>query len=276
MANKKMIIKGVGFLMAKDPNSGELLTLANLQNLKINLTVNLEDIFGGDGYFPIDTLVKDKSIEVTATDAKFDMNMIRLMMGSTLIEDSDVSAADAYVHVINEQTVLPFAAATPVTFDYDLVYGDAMFDTDMSVRVVGTNKYLKPAAGSVPASGEYLLTPAIGGAKAKITVLVDSVLSGASLAVNYKRVTTVDVVPLLANELPFPVAIVHHGSFQQKDGKYQGVETELYMCRAKGSLNLDFARATAAVNQISLEVLDPERADGRLGVIKRYEDTKQS
>lgn len=269
--NKKMIIKGVGYLIARDPNSGELLTLANLQNLRIDMTVELEDIFGGDGYFPIDTLVRSKSINVQATDAKFDLNVVRLMMGSEITAETEVDAKDSFVHVVNEQKDLPFSTGTPTEFKYTLDFGTDLFDDDVSVRVVGSNKYLKKVSGA-PADGtEFSLDKATG----EITVMVDPSISGMNLSFNYKRKTKVDLVALLANEVPFPVSVVHHGSFQQKDGKYQGIETELYMCRARGSLNFDFARATAAVSQITLTILDPERADGRLGTIKRYEATKQ-
>ncbi|WKL02755.1 hypothetical protein Q0F98_02310 [Paenibacillus amylolyticus] len=43
----------------------EVVTLGTLQDLKIDLNVELEDIFGGDGLFAIDVLVKSKSIEVS-------------------------------------------------------------------------------------------------------------------------------------------------------------------------------------------------------------------
>lgn len=63
--------------------------------------MELEDIFGGDGLFAIDVLVKSKSIEVSATDAKFDLDAIQLMMGSTVQEQ-----VKSYVWVLNEQSTV--------------------------------------------------------------------------------------------------------------------------------------------------------------------------
>jgi hypothetical protein len=78
------------------------------------------------------------------------------------------------------------------------------------------------------------------------------------------------VVDILVDEVPFPVHVIHHGSFLQKDGTFAGLETELYSCQAKGAFSIDAQRASASATNVQLQILDPERADGKLGSIKRY------
>ena len=99
---KKMIIKGVGNFLVKrwsaDYNGEEIITLGSLQDLKITMNTEIDDIFGGDGLFAIDTLVKSKSIEVVATDAKFDLNAVKLIMGDT----PAITTEDKYLWVLNE------------------------------------------------------------------------------------------------------------------------------------------------------------------------------
>ncbi len=344
---KKMIIKGVGQFMAKrasvDGKGAEVLTLGSLQNLKIDLNVEIDDIFGGDGFFAIDTLVKSKSIEITATDAKFDLDQIQLMMGSAVQTNQTTS-----LWVLGEQgtatsNVLDQAAAVPVVVSsITLDFGDSLFDDgNFAVRDKANNKPLTKIAydGTVPPTvEEFMVDNAYYGVASALTVagvvsdttvtvadatgyevganiqigteaattvvsvagniitFADALVGAQAIGVkvlnldtltsrlvfntanvnadfvyNYQRSATgVDVVDLLIDEVPFAVHVIHHGSYLQKDGKYAGVETELFSCRAKGQFAMDAQRATASSSQVMLQVLDPERADGRLGSIKRY------
>lgn len=253
---KKMIIKGVGTFMAKRPKEDggvEVITLGTLQNLRIDMNVEIEDIFGGDGLFAIDTLVRSKSIEISATDAKFDLNALSLMMGSTLRESQTES-----IWVLAETAeIAPDGTVTP---KYPVVVNE-----DVSVRLQDSNKLLTRISGEEPAEGEFAVA-----ADGK-SLIFPAELAGASVVFNYKRsVENVDIVDILGNEVPFPVHVVHNGSFLQKDGSYQGVETELYSCIANGTFTIDAQRATASSSTVTLRVIDPERADGKLGTVKRY------
>lgn len=84
--NKKMIIKGAGKFMAKIPGCDELITLGHMNNMRLDIQLDMLDIEGGDSPTPIDTLLRKKTIDITAEDAKFDLNMIRLVIGSKLRE----------------------------------------------------------------------------------------------------------------------------------------------------------------------------------------------
>ncbi|OKP93665.1 hypothetical protein [Paenibacillus sp. P32E] len=272
---KKMIIKGVGQFLAKkyaaDGKGVEVVSLGTLQNLKIDLNVELEDVFGSDGLFAIDNLVKSKSIEITATDAKFDLAQLSLMMGSTVKEDVNGS-----LWVLNEQHELikgeldhssasgPDVALAEVTFGSTL-YGDGNF----TVKLKDANSLLEKVAYSstvAPTDKQFMVTSDAG----KTYVILNISHTNKDVVLSYQRTEIIDVVDILVDEVPFPVHIIHHGSFLQKDGTFQGIETELYQCRAKGTFSIDAARATASTSQITLQVLDPERADRKLGSIKRY------
>lgn len=252
---KKMIIKGVGTFMAKrykpDGKGVEVVTLGTLQDLRIDLNVEIEDIFGGDGLFAIDTLVTSKSIEITGTDAKFDLDALQLMMGSTVRE-----GVEDYIWVLNEQGTLDASG------EYTVEFGDTIFgDGNVSVRLKDSNTLLD--------TSEFTFDPSTG------TVSTDPSYAGQEIVINYQRTETVDVADLITDEVPFPVHVIHHGSFLQKDGTYQGVETELYMCRANGTFSIDAQRATASSSAVSLKILDPERPDRKLGSIKRYSAAKK-
>lgn len=262
---KKMIIKGVGTFMAKryapDGKGVEVVTLGTMQDLKIDLNVEIEDIFGSDSLFSIDTLVKQKQIEITATDAKFDLDAVRLMLGSNLREQ-----VNDYVWVLNEQHTL--VADTNGKATATVNFGSTLFgDGNFSVRLKDTNSLLTKVASN-PAVGEFAVDNAG-------VITMDSSYIGQDIVVNYQRTEKVDVVDLLADEVPFPVHVIHHGSFLQKDGTYAGIETEFYAARAKGNFTINAQRATATASQVSLHIIDPERADGKIGSIKRYQATSR-
>ncbi|WP_426455293.1 hypothetical protein ACP26L_36375 (plasmid) [Paenibacillus sp. S-38] len=273
--SKKMIIKGVGQFLAKkyaaDGHGVEVVSLGSLQNLKIDLSVELEDIFGGDGLFAIDKLVKTKAIEVTATDAKFDLDQLQLMMGSKVQEGVTSS-----IWVLNEQTVGltgELDPADPMGPDVAVVdpkFATTLFgDGNFSIRRKDSNTLLEkvPYSSTVAPTVKQYMVDTTG---ATPRLVLNSVFVNVDVVFSYQRTETVDMVDILVNEVPFPVHIIHHGSFQQKDGTFQGIETELYQCIAKGTFSIDAARATASSSSVTLEILDPERADKKLGSIKRF------
>jgi len=265
---KKMIIKGVGTMLAKrvTDDGAEVITLGTLQDLRINFNVEIDDIFGGDSLFPIDNLVKSKSIEITATDAKFDLSALQLMLGSNIEEDKQDT-----LWVLNEvQTVFEGTNGTATAGVVTLNFGSTLAsEPEITVRINDTNQLLVQvpySADTAPASGSFMVAP-------NGTLYLDASLAGKEVVINYKRTAKVDVASILADEVPFPVRVIHHGSFLQKDGTYRGIETELYACRARGSFTINAQRATANASEISLIVIDPERPDGRLGTVKMYTAT---
>lgn len=275
---KKIIIKGVGQLLAKraakDGKGVEIITCGTLSDIKFDLNTEMQDIFGGDGLFAIDSLVTGKSIEVTATDAKFDLAALQLMMGSTVEESVESS-----LWVLNEQKGAASGkngsasvAAAGIDFGASL-YGEGNF----GVRLMNSNTLLKqvPFAADTEPDEDSFMVKVTAGSPVTAQIILNSDYVGSDITFNYQRSEKVDKVSLLSDEVPFPVHLIHHGSYMQKDGKFRGIETELYQCRARGTFSINNQRSTASASQISLTVLDPERADRSLGSIKVFEHVAQ-
>jgi hypothetical protein len=271
-----MIIKGVGQFMAKrasaDGKGVEVITLGSLQNLAINLNVQLDDIFGGDGLFAIDQLITSKSIDITATDAKFDLAALQLMMGSTLKEQ----VADQSLWVLGEQGTVASGTigAAVAAGKLAVKFGGTLFgDGNFQVRLKDSNTLLKlvPFDNTTAPEDDEVAIEVVAGSPATANIIVSPNHVGKDIVFNYQRKEVVDVVDILRDEVPFPVHVIHHGAFVQKDGTYQGVETELYSCIANGQFTIDAQRASASTTAVALKVIDPERADGKLGSIKRFQ-----
>ncbi|MBA4532781.1 hypothetical protein [Brevibacillus halotolerans] len=337
--NKKMLIKGAGKFMAKLPNCDELITIGTLNNMRLDIQLDMQDIEGGDSSVALDTLLRKKTIDITAEDAKFDLNLVRLALGSKLREgvsgatykmvteaiqvpssapyqgtlsEASVSnpAHKAYESTINgtDVTSKVTLAGKTITFDdalagktvvivypvalsgvsydedgfvwvleekntvketggkfeVDLVFGAALHkDPQISVRTLKGNKLLKKTTNATPKENEYTVN---GG-----TLSFHSSLKDVDIYVNYKRNEVVDVLDISTKDMPLTVHVIHDGQFEQKDGSIQGYQTELYLCRVKSNFTVDAQRQQASTHSVTLTVIDPDRVDGKLGTIKRYE-----
>lgn len=270
---RKMVIKGVGAFLAKrynrDLNGEEVITLGRLQDLNITLNTELEDIFGGDALFAFDTLVTEKSIEITATDAEFDLDTVRLMLG----DSGDVLDDDKFINILNERARSKAGMNGTATVGVMAPrYSDSLFkgekDCQVSLRRNDSNLLLKQVdfiEDAVPDENEFM----VDFDNKQVIVSEDKI--GMSFVMNYRKAEdSVDVYSILVDEVPFNVHVIHTGVFLQKDNTRAGVETELYQCRASGQFTIGAERNTASTSTITLRVLDPERDDGRLGTIKRF------
>lgn len=259
--NRKMVIKGVGTLLTKRicPNGEkELMTLGTLQDLKIDLSTEIDDVFGGDGLFAIDSIVTSKAITVTGTDAKFDLNAISLMMGSSITNgEGNAWALNEKQVVQTNKTIVLKHPISDLQLPYELAPEESI-----TLRLENSNRVIPKEAFEV-SNLENVTT---------ITINHSDVSIGDVVIASYQyKVKDMSVADILADEVPFPVHVIHHGSFQQKDGTKQDIETELYACQARGTFSIDAQRATASSSAIELQILDPERPDGKIGSIKRYQ-----
>lgn len=278
---RKMIIKGVGQMMARIPGGNEVITLGSLQNLKIDMTVDIDEIYGGDGMFAIDTLVQNKAIELQATDAKFDLAAVSIMTGSSITSPDPNSSHDsAYLWQIGEIVRVQEMGGAKYVVPR---FGDKIVDVNsISVRKHHSNSLLRnSAAGTANFDpiGETNTSFTYNNENGSIELSGAGVSVGEDLVISYKRKADavnddLSVMDIFSNETPFMVHIVHTGVFQQKDNTFQGVQTELYACQAKGTFSMDFQRATAMTSVIDLRVIEPENACGKMGTIKRFKIDK--
>ncbi|MBD8498893.1 hypothetical protein [Paenibacillus arenosi] len=139
--NKKMIIKGAGKFMAKIPNCDDLITIGTLNNMRLDVQLDMQDIEGGDSSVALDSLLRKKTIDITAEDAKFDLNLVRLMLGAKLRE----GVSGAAYKMIEESVVVPGVAPfqhklahTPLTTPAPKAFEGVVGGRDLSTEVVVT------------------------------------------------------------------------------------------------------------------------------------------
>ncbi|ALA07162.1 hypothetical protein SECTIM467_32 [Brevibacillus phage SecTim467] len=141
--NKKMLIKGAGKFMAKIPNCDDLITIGTLNNMRLDIQLDMQDIEGGDSSVPLDTLLRKKTIDITAEDAKFDLNLVRLVLGSKLRE----GVSGAAYSMVTETVVVPSESPYQVTLSNTAIaspapkaFEGAVTGADVTSNVTVTGK----------------------------------------------------------------------------------------------------------------------------------------
>lgn len=138
--NKKMLIKGAGKFMAKIPNCDDLVTIGTLNNMRLDIQLDMQDIEAGDSSVALDTLLRKKTIDITAEAAKFDLNLVRLVLGSKLREGVSGSAYSMVTETFVVPSASPYQAeltqvsiASPAPKSFEGAVGGTDLSTDVTI-----------------------------------------------------------------------------------------------------------------------------------------------
>jgi len=261
MQNKSIVINGVGTMFAKNKDNNKLVALGTLQTLKFDFSYSEDPVYGGDGLYPIDTVTKEQNVTVTATSAKFDLNILRLATGADIFAGT---GSDAYRWVLNKIGTVK-KVGDDCVIDISGEGNVFTLDPSFSIMLMETGESLDEIATGNPTATQFKYD-----STAK-KLFFHSSLENKNVMYSFKVSADVTVAEGKKTSLPIPVTIIHQGSFKQKDGTFQGVETEIKLAKASGTFTVDFARATASASTITLNLIDPEDGTCRLWTMKRFE-----
>jgi len=273
--NRSIIINGVGSVLTVGAN-GKVAPIGSLQSLRFDFAVTEDPVYGGDSLFPIDYVTRDKNVSVTATNAKFDLNMIRLATGATV---GSAGSDDSYTWVLNKVgTVKKTGTAGSYKYVVDIFADGTPFSVpEFTVMEMSTGEVLElddDADEGKFAVVEAKTTNEGGTVVTGRTLEFDSDMEGKRVMYSFKKATTdISIAEGKKTDLPIAVKIIHQGNFKQKDDTWHGIETEIKLAKASGTFTLDYARATASAPVITLNMLDPEDGTCRLWTMKRFVTT---
>lgn len=270
--NKSIIINGVGSILTVGA-SGKVAPIGSLQSLRFDFAVSEDPVYGGDGLFPIDYVTRDRNVTVTATNAKFDLNILRLATGATI---GAAGASDSYTWVLNKVGTVKKTGTSPA-FKYvvDIFADGTPFSApEYTVMEMATGEVLTEATAA--AEGKFAVVAATTTQDGSTVVTgrvieFDSTMENKMVMYSFKKATAdMSLAEGKKSDLPIAVKIIHQGNFKQKDDTWQGIETEIKLAKASGTFTLDYARATASAPVITLNMLDPEDGTCRLWTMKRF------
>ena len=201
------------------------LSLIHLQDMTLDLSSKMEDIFGGESLFPVFSYMSEKGAKATFTNASMSLEAFNLTQGTTsdkaatLFADEDVAVGEN-----GELTVAHAADADKTSF--------LVSDKDGNVIPVVDGKIEGHAGETVNVFYTYTATVGAIGASA------------------------------LTTSVPGYVSIYHRSKpMKQKNGRVVRILTTIYKARSDGSLKLDFKHKNAYAPELTFNAVDPERDD---------------
>ena len=265
--NRSIIINGVGTILTIG-SEGKIAPVGSLQSLRFDFAVTEDPVYGGDGLFPIDYVTRDKNVAITATNAKFDLNILRLATGATIGAPDD---EDAYIWVLNKVATVKKVASKYIVDIFE--DGTPFSNPEYTVMDMATGEVLELDDDADEGKFAVNETEDEGIVTGRVLEF-DSSMEGKRIMYSFKKVASdMSIAEGKTNDLPIPIKIIHQGNFKQKDDTWQGIETEIKLAKASGTFTIDYARATASAPSLSLNMLDPEDGTCRLWTMKRFVTT---
>lgn len=249
-----LVLHGVGEAVLLDQNGKASATLMRLQNMTIEITSEIEDVYGGDSLFPFFNYIKSKSASFKFKDATFNLNVLAATQGTEVVDGAEAFGSETLTVTGGKATLSVTAGVQPE-----------------SVVVVHGNTTLKYTTDTVE-TGTFSVTEA-----GALTFFAEDIADNEKVYVSY----VYDVADGLAThikttDIPGYVELRHISNpTELKDGTIVQVHTRVYKARCDGGFSLEQTRDGATAPEVTFKSVDPERQDKRFvsySVIKVAKD----
>ena len=213
------------------------LQLVHLQDMSLELSSTMENIYGGESNFSLYSYQSERGGKVTFTNASMNIDILSLTQGVEL---------DSKVVLFKDEVI-----TTDANGDFTLTLPNTGDQIDWSTVVVtkesdGSKLDVTPGSGT---TGELGVTNA-----------------NTTINVFYTYVTQTNAIgtSVFTTSVPGYVTIYHRSkAMKQKNGRIIRIFTTIFRARSDGSLTIDFKHKTAFAPELTFEIVDPERSDNR-------------
>lgn len=251
---KKFVLNGVGEAVMTRIVDGkyETITLGTLQDMKLSFSASEEDVFGGDSPVPIYIIPKEQKVNVSFTEAQFNLDYLgvtngaKLSKGGELIFSVEPKLVSGQTYTIEGKTTI-IPKTVRVTVSDDLA--GAINAQSLKLKLDGE-----------PATGEFTITNA-GAVKFGDTLDNKYVAISGMYTSTDARTATVTTA-----SVPQYVELRHVSHpVEMGDGTKVRIHTVIYKARATGKLDIDHKRQAAHAPQLEFSVVyDTTRTDGAI------------
>lgn len=240
-AMDRYYIPGTGRAMLINTD-GTVTPLGELQDMTVEISATMENVYGGDSMFPVFSFIKEKSAQFTFTHASFGLDFLKIAQGATINTGAEL---------FKDETV------TVANGSANLSVTSGVITSSVIVVDLGTGTPLKRVTGT-PMGNEFSVTT--GG-----VLTFNSASNGKSYLVSYSYTSAnAYSADILTTSVPGFVELYHtSGILEQPNGKKIRVYTHIYKARCDGKLNIDFKRGTAYAPKLTFQSLDPQRGDNK-------------
>ena len=213
------------------------LSLIHLQNMSLELSSTMENIYGGESNFSLYSYNTEKGAKVTFTNASWNLDIMNLTQGvksdtsPVFFKQEDV-ATDGNGVLTVTNSAIDWSSA--------LIY-------DANNNLVEISSY---------GSGTTITNATVGSGHGNETLTAFYTYTGDS--------STGISTSLFTTGVPGFVTIYHKSKpMKQKNGRIIRVYTTIYKARCDGSMTIDFQHKNAFAPELAFECVDPERDDGK-------------
>lgn len=225
--NQKFFVEGVGKAVVGGTNGK--VGYIHLQNASFEFSSKMENIEGGESNTPLYSYQTEKEGKATFQNASMDAQSVALTQGVTASKKAVVFAMDEEVTVGSDGSA-------------KLAHADT---ADLETLILATDE------------GEYV--PYKDGK-------VDSKYTGKKLNATYAYTVDKNAVGVEVKTVSVPgyVTIFFRSKpMKQKDGRIIRQYLTIYKARSDGSLKFDFKHKNAFAPELTFNIVDPERSDGK-------------
>ena len=224
--NENFFVTGVGTGIVTGEHGK--LGLIHLQNMSLELSSEMEKIVGGESSIPVYTYQKAKNGTAKFTNASMSLDVVNATQGTQA--DNDV------VLFTNEQVYVGSDGSLPLTHlsTADMATLTVYGDNDAVIEVKNGKVATSFAGKKVGAVYAYTVKTGAIGTSVKTT------------------------------SVPGYVQIFHRSNpVKQKNGRIVRYLTTIYKARCNGSLTINMQHDAAMAPELSFDLVDPERKDGK-------------
>lgn len=278
--NENFFVEGSGTAVVTGDHGN--LALVHLQDMQLDMSSEMEDIFGGESNLPVYSYQTEKNTKVTFTNASMNLDVVSVTQGVKQDEKAVVFKSEKITVPADGKITLSEATADANSLVLSNSEGALVPHTNNGTTTTTVYTAVAPTGTEDPSNegwyeesgGYYTLssdtTVDSGKTYYKSTtatvpeISVDTSYAGSSLEAFYDYTVTAGAIgtSVLTTSVPGYVTISHRSKpMKQKNGRVIRIYTKIYRARCDGTLKIDFKHKEAFAPELTFNMVDPERQD---------------
>ena len=225
IVNKPVLLHGIGSGILKTVG-GKVLEFKTSQSMKLNVTASTEDVYGGDGLFPLYTYLTQKEGSIEIQDADFKLSQLAAAQQVEYYSTRQKRLHNVLIKA--SDTALPGGTFSGVK----VVSIVAPNGDDVTDKITIDTTGAITAASGYTMDGEY------------------SVWFKADEA-------TAVTAEMLKNAMPEVAELNWKFTTESQDGEKYQIDIHARRVRSNGEFNIETARDSASTPTLTLNILDP-------------------
>lgn len=233
IVNKGLLLHGIGAGVLETV-TGKVLEVTTGQSMKMDITATTEDVYGGDGLFPLYTYISKKEGSIQIENAEFSLSQLNIA------QETSVKTTG------NKRTYRV------------LITKDATKLSDLTLAGVEVISMIAPDGTKVATSATAAEDAIAIDDTGAITVGASVTMQDGEYAVWFKANSDNTVsASMLKNAMPEVASFNWMFKTEDSSGNHYQIDIYARRTRCDGKFSIETARDKASVPQLTVNILDP-------------------